>query len=127
MSYTWDTLIDRVARRSKRRSTAGTTADPAVTIRLARDADRPRLEELAVLDSARPLTGPALVAVVDDRLWAAHGLADDRVIADPFQPSAEAAGLLALRARQLRAAQRRSESRTLRQRRLARDGDLRNS
>jgi hypothetical protein len=60
------------------------------------------LLDLAELDSAEPLRGAALVALVDGRPWAAHGLDDDRVIADPFHPSAEAAGLLRLRVRQLR-------------------------
>ncbi len=60
--------------------------------------------DLAQLDSAAPLRGPALVAVVDGAIWAARGLEDDRAIADPFRPSAEAAGLLALRVAQLRGA-----------------------
>jgi hypothetical protein len=74
-----------------------------VVIRVARDADLRLLRELAALESAPPIEGPALVAVVDGRMWAAYGLENDRVVADPFVPSAQAAGLLRLRARQLRA------------------------
>ena len=52
-------------------------------------------------------------------LWAARGLDDDRAIADPFRPSAEAAGLLALRVEQLRAADARGPARRRLRRRLA--------
>jgi len=82
-----------------------------VIIRAANDDDLPLLHDLAALDSAPPLAGPVLVAFVDGRPWAAYGLEDDRVIADPFHPSAEASGLLRLRARQLRAAQERTRPR----------------
>jgi hypothetical protein len=73
----------------------------AVVIRRAVASDGSTLAELATLDSARPLTGDILVALVDGRPWAALGLADGRVIADPFQPSAAAVELLRLRARHL--------------------------
>jgi hypothetical protein len=76
----------------------------AVAIRRARDIDLPRLHELAELDSARPIVGPALVADVNGRPWAALGLEDRRVVADPFLPTAAAIELLRLRARQLVAA-----------------------
>jgi len=75
-----------------------------LVIRPARDADVSLLHDLAALDSAAPLSGPALVALVDGEIWAARSLEDGRAIADPFRPSAEAAGLLRLRAQQLRAA-----------------------
>ena len=89
-------------------------------IRPARDADLPLLHDLAELDSAAPLEGPALVAVVDGTIWAARSIDDDRAIADPFAPSAEAAGLLALRVEQLRAAEARLQPRrTSLRRRLA--------
>ncbi len=105
MSYTLERLMDRFAQRDVARMTSPrAAATPAVVIRPARDADLPLLHDLAELDSAAPLRGPALVAVVDGAVWAAHGLDDGRVIADPFKPSAPAAGLLALRVRQLRAA-----------------------
>ncbi len=105
MSYTLERLIDRFAQRDVTRTTSPSAATSrAVVIRPARDADVPLLHDLAELDSSAPLRGPALVAVVDGTIWAARGLDDGRAIADPFAPSAEAAGLLALRAEQLRRA-----------------------
>ncbi len=86
----------------------------AVVIRRARDADVPILHDLAELDSHRPLEGAVLVAVVEGEIWAALGLDDDRVIADPFLPTAPAVELLRLRVRQLRAAGRRPLRRILR-------------
>jgi hypothetical protein len=80
----------------------------AIAIRRARDADVPLLHDLAELDSAKPLQGPVLVALVEGRIWAALGLADRRVIADPFLPTSAAVELLRLRVRQLRAADGRS-------------------
>ena len=79
-----------------------------VAIRRARDSDVPLLHELAALDSAAPLAGPVLVAVVEGRIWAAMALDDDRVIADPFLPTAPAVQLLALRGAQLREGDRRA-------------------
>jgi len=99
-------LIDRFAQRSVACVPLEVGApSAAMVIRLARDEDQPLLRELAGLDSADLLAGPALIAVVDGRPWAAYGLDDDRVIADPFAPSAEAVGLLRLRVGQLRASQ----------------------
>jgi hypothetical protein len=89
-----------------------------VTIRRAQDGDVPRLHDLAELDSCRPLEGPALVAVVEGTIWAALGLDDERVVADPFLPSAAAVELLRLRVRQLRATAGRPRRRVL-PRRLA--------
>ncbi len=50
-----------------------------------------------------------LVAVVEGRIWAALALDGDRVIADPFLPTAPAVELLRLRVTQLRAAEPRSQ------------------
>jgi hypothetical protein len=83
---------------------AATLAHDAVVIREARDADLAALHDLAELDSAVPLTGPVLVAIVDGRPWAAIGVDDGRVIADPFRASAAAVELLRLRVAQLRTA-----------------------
>jgi hypothetical protein len=107
MSYALEKMIDRFAQRDVRRATSanGATAH-AVVIRQARDEDAAVLADLA--------------ALVDDRVWAAHGIDDDRAIADPFVPSAEAAGLLRLRVRQLRAAHERAIPRVAPWRRLAR-------
>ena len=104
MSYAMERLIDRFAQRSVAgEPLEAAAAGPCVVIRLARDDDMPLLHDLAELDSAEPLAGAALVAIVDGRPWAAYGLDEDRVIADPFAPSAAAVGLLRLRVRQLRA------------------------
>jgi hypothetical protein len=75
-----------------------------VAIRPAHDGDLAPLHDLAELDSAEPLAGPVLVAVVDGAVWAALSLDDGRVIADPFRPSAGAVELLRVRRAQLRSA-----------------------
>jgi hypothetical protein len=75
-----------------------------VAIRRAHPDDVPRLHDLAELDSCTPLEGPVLIAVVEGEIWAGLGLDDDRVVADPFLPTAAAVELLRLRVRQLRAA-----------------------
>ena len=118
MSHAFERLVDRFVQRSVAAAPSEVISSlRSVVIRPARDEDLPMLHDLAELDSSAPLAGPALVAVVDGRPWAAYGLDDDRVIADPFHPSAAAAGLLCLRVRQLRAA--RIEQRA-RRRKLAR-------
>jgi hypothetical protein len=73
-----------------------------VTVRHATATDEPELARLAALDSARPITGAALVAESDARIIAALPLGSGRPIADPFEPSAELVALLELRAAQLR-------------------------
>jgi len=95
-------LIDRF------NSHPATESEPAgehltVVIRRAHDDDLPLLHDLAELDSCAPLEGPALVAVVEGAIWAALGLDDDRVVADPFLPTTAAVELLRVRVRQLRA------------------------
>ena len=89
-----------------------------IAIRRARDSDTPLLHDLAEVDSAAPLEGPALVAVVEGRIWAALAIDGDRVIADPFLPTGPAVELLRLRVAQLRASERRPQ-RTLLPRWLA--------
>jgi hypothetical protein len=84
-----------------------------VVIRRARDSDTPLLADLAELDSAAPLDGVVLVAVVEGDVWAAIGLDDRRVVADPFLPSAAAVELLRLRVEQLRVAAGRPSRRAL--------------
>lgn len=103
MLHRLEYMIDRFAGRRAPRA-AAPAEHRAVAIRRAQPADAPLLRDLAALDSARPLEGAVLVAVVDGRIWAALGLDDDRVVADPFLPTAPAIELLALRVRQLRAA-----------------------
>jgi len=116
-------MIERFAQRSVSRAPLDVTASsPSLVIRVARDADLPGLHDLAELDSSAPLAGAALVAIVDGRPWAAIGLGDGRVIADPFVPSAEAVGLLRLRVRQLGVAAAQPRLGTLRRRVAGRAG-----
>jgi hypothetical protein len=72
------------------------TIDPAVVIRAARGSDGVALENLARVDSQRPLTGDVLVAEQDGVVVAA--IAGDRAIADPFRLTADLVALLRLRA-----------------------------
>jgi hypothetical protein len=87
-----------------------------VVIRPTVESDDAAVARLVALDSARPLRGEVLVAVVEDEPWAVLALDDGRVAADPFRPSAIAVELLRLRARHLRAAtrERRGARRALR-------------
>lgn len=121
MSYAMEKMIETFAQRDVRRATSanGATAH-AVVIRQARDEGAAMLADLAALDTAKPLHGAALVALVDGRVWAAHGIEEDRAIADPFVPSAEAVALLRLRICQLRSARKQAVPRVAPWRRLAR-------
>jgi hypothetical protein len=74
-----------------------------VTVRHATSADVAALARLAALDSAEPLSGPALIAEADSRPLAALPLGSGRPIADPFEPTAGLVALLQLRATQLKA------------------------
>jgi len=85
---------------------SATAGPPAVTIRLAVEADEDALTDLAALDASRPPRGLVLVAEVDGALWAATSLDDGHVVADPTRPSAELAWLLLERARRLKRAER---------------------
>ena len=69
--------------------------DPTVVIRAARGSDGAALENLARLDSQRPLAGDVLLAEQDGRLVAA--VAGERVIADPFRPTVDVIALLNVR------------------------------
>jgi hypothetical protein len=77
-----------------------------ITVRRSVSADRSELERLAALDSARPPTGPVLVAEAESRILAALPLGSGRPIADPFEPTAAVVALLQLRAEQIAAGQR---------------------
>jgi hypothetical protein len=72
------------------------TLDPSVVIRAARGSDGRALENLARMDSQRPLTGDVLVAEQHGVIVAA--LAGDRTIADPFRPTADVVALLRVHA-----------------------------
>ena len=77
-----------------------------LTIRTAQPSDAVALEQLAALDSSRPLRSPVLVGEVGGELWAAVSIDDHKVISDPFRPSGELAFVLVERARQLRRSER---------------------
>ena len=72
------------------------TVDPTVIIRAARGSDGTALENLARMDSQRPLAGDVLLAEQDGVIVAA--LADERTIADPFRPTADVVALLRVHA-----------------------------
>ena len=77
-----------------------------VTVRRSTSGDHSALAHLAALDSARPPSGPALIAEADSRILAALPLGSGRPIADPFHPTAELLQLLELRRMQIGAAER---------------------
>ncbi len=70
-----------------------------IAIRPALPSDRRALNRLAELDSAPALLGPVLVAEVNGRIVAAHGVRSGAQIADPFVPTADLLKLLELHAR----------------------------
>jgi hypothetical protein len=65
-----------------------------VLLRTARADDDTDLVDLAALDSAQPLQGPALVAEENGALAAALCLSTGRAIANPFVPSLHLVELL---------------------------------
>ena len=65
-----------------------------IVIRLAAADDAVGLERLADLDSARPPTGPVLVAEQGGALCAALELDTGRVVADPFVDTTRLVALL---------------------------------
>lgn len=73
----------------------------ALVLRMAVAADDPQLRRLAHLDSARPLSGQALIAEQAGSIVAALSLDDGATIADPFVASADAVTMLRMRAGQL--------------------------
>jgi hypothetical protein len=79
----------------------------AYTIRLTTVDDEPALRRLADIDSQDPLTtGPVLVGEIDGQPEAALSLADGRVIANPFVPTAHLLTHIRMRAGALVAYQR---------------------
>ncbi len=76
----------------------------AVVLRQSCAADAAALRRLAELDSAAPLRGEILLAERGGELAAALELHGDRVVADPFTPTAGLVTLLEARAALLRRA-----------------------
>ena len=73
-----------------------------MVLRADRPADEGALRRLALLDDSRPLRGRALLAEVDGRPVAAIDLSDGRVVADPFEHTAQVVELLRVRAERSR-------------------------
>ena len=73
-----------------------------MVLRADRPADESALRRLALLDDSRPLRGRALLAEVDGRFVAAIDLDDGRVVADPFEHTAQVVELLRVRAQRER-------------------------
>jgi hypothetical protein len=66
----------------------------SLVMRPMRPAEAATVRRLAYLDSSRPLRGDVLVALVDDCPVAAVSLSDGRVVADPFERTADVVELL---------------------------------
>ena len=81
-----------------------------LVIRPAQPDDERLVLDLAELDSAAPLRGEVLLAVVDDHPVAAISMADDRVLADPFTLTEDAVGLLRARVEGLRRSRVRAQT-----------------
>ena len=79
---------------------ASLSYEPAIAIRRAGERDRPAIEQLAALDSARRPRGDVLLAEVDGEPWAALSLGDGHAVADPFRRSGAIVELLRARAAQ---------------------------
>jgi hypothetical protein len=75
----------------------------AYVIRLATEEDARALWQLAQLDSQRPLDSNALIGEIDDAPAAAISLNDNRVVADPFQRTAQLTQILRMRASSMHA------------------------
>ena len=97
-------LSRRAPRRRRRVRPATPALNRSVTIRPAGANDRPALRRLAALDDAPVPADPVLLAEVDGVAVAAMSVEDGDSVADPFVLTASLVRLLALRARQLRAA-----------------------
>jgi hypothetical protein len=78
----------------------------AYLIRVATEDDEPLLRRLASLDSTSPPGEPVLIGEIDGTPAAALGLADGRLVADPFIATGAIAVHLRLCAKSLLARQR---------------------
>jgi hypothetical protein len=77
------------------------------TIRMATSDDEAALVWLAQIDSRNPLSaGPVLLGEIDGKPQAALSLADGRVIANPFLPTAQLLAHIRMRAAALDAFER---------------------
>ena len=100
--------LDEAAHRSllrrlrRQKATSPDGIDAPITIRPAAVKDAPAIARLAVLDGHRLPAGEQLVAEAGGRILAAVEVGSGTTVADPFQPTAGIARLVALRAKQLR-------------------------
>ncbi len=78
-----------------------TTASSRITARVAFASDGPQLDDLAALDSARPLPSPVILGELDGALVAARSLLTGREVADPFVATGDVLALLRTRSSQL--------------------------
>ena len=75
-------------------------------IRLATEADAATVRHLAVLDSAKPLTGRVLIGELDGAPAAALSLKTNVAIADPFQRTEELRVYMRMRGSAIEAVER---------------------
>ena len=85
-------------------------------LRLATAEDADALNRLASLDAQSPLEGSILIGELHGEPVAALSLADDRIISDPFKPTAHLVATMRQRARGMHAIE---ELPSLRERLLA--------
>ena len=75
--------------------------DGSLTLRPAKDADRPAIDRLVEMEETRPLADDVLIAELDGYVIAALSIADDRAVADIFRPTTGIVHLLRERREQL--------------------------
>ena len=75
-----------------------------LVLRPATSVDTADLERLAALDSAHVPAGDVLIGETAGEPVAAVAIADGRVVADPFRPTADLVAVLVLRAAMVRGA-----------------------
>lgn len=91
-------------------------AASSYVLRLATPADSGALAHLASLDGQSPLEGSVLIGELHGEPVAALSLTEDRVISDPFKPTAHLVATMRTRARGMHAVE---EMPSLRERLLA--------
>jgi hypothetical protein len=100
--------LDQAAHRSllrrlrRREAAAADGIEVPITIRAAAASDQGAISRLGLLDGHRLPAGEQIVAEAGGRILAASEITSGTTVADPFQPTAGIARLVALRAEQLR-------------------------
>jgi hypothetical protein len=93
-------------RHTARPSSAHLADGGVIALRFAHADESETVRRLAALDSAPAPRGDVLLALVDGEPVAALGLGDGRVVATPFQPTADVVAHLRLGAERMAKAQR---------------------